>query len=117
MWRKTLESREQFYRLTNHASVEERIDRAFRENGYNAALRVILAEAQKSDRKQYYGDYAVARLHAVLGERSSAIAALERASRNHNGWMVFLASDPVFDSIRDDARFQDLLKRVEAANQ
>lgn len=117
MWPEALESRKQFYRLTNHASVAERIDRAFRENGYNAALRVLLVEAQKPDRKQYYGDYAVGRLHAVLGETASAIGALEQASRNHSGWMVFLASDPVFDSIRDDARFQDLLKQVEAVNQ
>ena len=116
MWREALDSREQFYRLTNHASVAERIEQAFRDSGYSGALRVLLTEAQKPDRKEYYGDYAVARLHAVLGDANSAIAALESASRDHNGWMVFLASDPVFDDIRSESRFQQLLKQVEAGN-
>ena len=117
MWREALESRKQFYRVTNHASVAEQIDRAFQAGGYNAAVRVLLDEAQKPDRRQYYGDYAVARLQAVLGDKTSTIAALQRASKNRNGWMVFLASDPVFDGIRDDSRFQDLVKAVEANNQ
>ena len=116
MWREALESREQFYRLTNHASVAGRLDQAFGQSGYKGALRILLGEAQKTDRKQYYGDYAVARLYAVLGDTNGALNALESASRNHNGWMVFLATDPVFDNIRSDARFQQLLKEIERAN-
>jgi hypothetical protein len=37
---------------------------------------------------------------------------LETAYRDRAVWMSYLAVDPVFDSIRSEARFRDLLHRV-----
>jgi len=47
-----------------------------------------------------------------LGERGEAFAELERAYADHSAWMVNLKAEPMFDAIREDARFESLLKRV-----
>ena len=47
-----------------------------------------------------------------LGEREEALAWLERGYREREPRMVFLKVEPKWDNLRDDPRFQDLLRRV-----
>jgi TolB-like protein/Tfp pilus assembly protein PilF len=56
-------------------------------------------------------DY-VAKIYAGLGNRDDAFARLEKAYVEHSFWLIFLRVDPAWDSIRDDARFVDLVRRV-----
>jgi hypothetical protein len=37
---------------------------------------------------------------------------LERAYKERDNWMLWLNVYPVFDALRDDPRFQDLIRRV-----
>lgn len=50
--------------------------------------------------------------YAKLGEKDKAFEYLERAYKEHYSGMVWLKVTPELDGIRDDPRFQDLLKRV-----
>lgn len=50
-----------------------------------------------------------ATVHAALGEREEALTWLQRAVDAHSGWLVFAATEPRFDSLREDARFVELL--------
>jgi len=54
----------------------------------------------------------LARLYTSLGERDSAITWLERAYERRDGMLVYLRVMPHFDPLRDDLRFQALLKKV-----
>jgi adenylate cyclase len=50
---------------------------------------------------------------AAAGDRDRAFAALERCYVNRSGgWLPFLKVYPVFDSLRDDPRYHDLLRRM-----
>ena len=51
-------------------------------------------------------------MHLGLGERGLALDALDRACENRSGSMAFLRLDPLFDPLRDEPRFEDLLRRV-----
>ena len=53
-----------------------------------------------------------AHVRAALGERDQALALLEKAYDHHSPGMVWLKVDPRFDSLRADARFQRLLRRM-----
>jgi hypothetical protein len=37
---------------------------------------------------------------------------LEKAYEEHSNWLIYLHIDPSMDGLRDDPRFQDLLRRV-----
>jgi tetratricopeptide (TPR) repeat protein len=75
------------------------------------ALRVIRA-LQDISAKRYVSPYSVAQIYATLNEKEQTYKWLETAYRDRAVWMSYLAVDPVFDSIRSEERFRDLLRRV-----
>jgi len=49
----------------------------------------------------------------VLGERDRALKALETATRRRTGWsLAFLGVDPLYDGLRSDPRFRELLEGI-----
>jgi TolB-like protein/DNA-binding winged helix-turn-helix (wHTH) protein len=75
------------------------------------ALRVI-DKLQDISGKRYVSPYGVAQIYATLNDKEQTYKWLETAYRDRAVWMSYLAVDPVFDSIRSEERFQDLLRRV-----
>ncbi len=63
-------------------------------------------------KQKYVAPYFIAGIHAGLGENDRAIEYLERSYAEHCHWLIYLHIDPSMDSLRDDSRFQDLLRRV-----
>jgi TolB-like protein/tetratricopeptide (TPR) repeat protein len=61
---------------------------------------------------RYASSYAIAVIHAGLGERERALASLETAFNERSHWLVWLKRDPRWDEIRSDRRFRDLVTRV-----
>ena len=55
---------------------------------------------------------ATARIYAGLGEKDRAFAWLKTAYKEHDGPMFRLKVSPLWDPLRDDPRFQDLLRRM-----
>jgi tetratricopeptide (TPR) repeat protein len=56
--------------------------------------------------------YFVSRIYAALGNTEEAFKWLETAYRERGEWMALLKVDPRFDSLHGDARFQDLMRRL-----
>jgi TolB-like protein/Tfp pilus assembly protein PilF len=54
----------------------------------------------------------IAGIHARLGDKDRAFIALERACQERLFDLLFLKVTPEFDGLRDDSRFQELLKKV-----
>ncbi|HVS01693.1 MAG TPA: protein kinase [Thermoanaerobaculia bacterium] len=71
-------------------------------------------ERDLADRREgpYVSPYAMAVLNLGLGERDRAFAWLDRAYDERNNFLGFLAVDPIFDEIREDRRFAELMARV-----
>jgi DNA-binding winged helix-turn-helix (wHTH) protein/tetratricopeptide (TPR) repeat protein len=62
--------------------------------------------------ERYVPPYLVALVYHGLGERDEALAWLERGFEQRDPKMVFLLVEPKWNNLRDDQRFQDLLRRV-----
>jgi len=56
--------------------------------------------------------YGVPVLYACLNKRDKAFALLEKAYGERSPNLPYVSADPMYDSLRSDPRFQDLLKRM-----
>ena len=73
-----------------------------------AKLEQILQKHQANVSLAYY----VAGAYASLGRSDEAFAALDQALVARSNWLIYLRLDPRFDSLRQDPRFVELLKKV-----
>jgi len=60
----------------------------------------------------YVAELNLARVYAGLGEADRAFEQLEIAYEKREPWILALRVSPGFDTIRDDPRFADLLRRI-----
>ncbi len=72
-------------------------------------LQKILS-AEVPQKSQTHGGLAM--LYGALGEKDKAFEQLEKSIENREWWAFTLKVAPYYDSLRDDARFQELLRRV-----
>ena len=56
--------------------------------------------------------FAIARLYVSLGDKESAFRWLQRAYEKRDAGLAALKAEPWFATLRDDARYQDLLRRI-----
>jgi tetratricopeptide (TPR) repeat protein len=85
-----------------------RVRESFSRGGWEGFLRMRIAELRGSTTNSY----GLAEYHAALGEKDQAFAELNKAYENHEYGLLVLKVDSRLDSLRDDRRFQDLLRRV-----
>jgi serine/threonine-protein kinase len=76
------------------------------------ALGVMARWRKATGGGEFTRDEQAAHMYLALGERERALALLEKAYQHHSPGMVWLKVDPRFDSLRGDARFQRLLRRM-----
>ncbi len=88
------------------------MDRGYAEGGYREAVRRTAETwAARSD-TIYVPPNGVAQLFAHAGERERVLEWLEKAYEVRDPNLPGIGVIPLFDSLRDDPRFQDLLRRM-----
>jgi tetratricopeptide (TPR) repeat protein len=73
--------------------------------------RDTLAALESASQNRYVPPYAMALIHAGLGERDAAFEWLERAYAVRDVHLVFLTIDPKWDVLRSDPRFDAMVAR------
>jgi len=63
-------------------------------------------------RQRYVSSLQFARIYAHLGETNQVFEQLEKAYYEHDVALHLGRSLPAYDPLRDDPRFQDLLRRM-----
>jgi DNA-binding winged helix-turn-helix (wHTH) protein/tetratricopeptide (TPR) repeat protein len=86
----------------------ESLRTAYAKDGYRG---VLLERIKISDRV-----FLIAGMYAQLGDNDMALVWLERAYERHAWQLAFLEMDPQFDSLRDDTRYADLVRRIRKNN-
>ena len=90
-------------------------------DGWPGVLRFIIELTEESKKQKLgagigtgigKGLVYIAGMYCQLGEYETAYKYLEEAFKQRNLWMIHQARDPRFDAMRNDARFQKMLKDV-----
>ncbi len=61
------------------------------------------------DKGEYVPCAKLARLHLLAGERERALSLLPKAAEERNVYSLLIARDPVYDSLKNEARFAKVL--------
>ncbi|MCI0487880.1 MAG: protein kinase [Blastocatellia bacterium] len=85
---------------------------AYAKSGRELGAVKVLEALKQLSKERYIPAYFIARIHIGLGEKDRAFEWLEKTCEERYGFLVYLKVDPVFDPLREDARFADLMRRV-----
>jgi len=77
-----------------------------------AEARKILDQLKERSKQTYVQPASIAAIYMALGDKSQAFDWLQKAYDDRSAWLVYLKVDPWADSVRNDARFTDLVRRV-----
>ena len=74
--------------------------------------RALLAEIEGLDGSMYVSPVSRAMVHVGLGEHDRALELLDDAMHEREPLLLFLGLDSLWDPLRDDPRFAELLDRI-----
>ncbi len=80
--------------------------------GKRDAARDVIDELTELAKRCYVLPCNIAMIYTGLRERDQAFYWLEKGYEDRDVWMVVLKVEPIFDSLRSEARFRDLVQRV-----
>ncbi len=85
---------------------------AYRSKGYKGFLQAQLAIHQEIAKIQYSPAFTQAFLYARLGDNDNTLKYLEKSYEERFRYTIYINGAPSFDPLREDPRFQDLLRRL-----
>jgi tetratricopeptide (TPR) repeat protein len=85
---------------------------AFALAGKRAEAEKLLAELKERSGSEYVSSYLIAEIYVALGEKEAAFKSLDQAYDERSIDLVLAKVDPRLDPLRDDPRFQELVKKV-----
>jgi hypothetical protein len=72
----------------------------------------MLDELKVMSKQRYVSPYNFALIYTGLGEKSQALTWLEKSYEARDNRLIWFNLEPQFDSLRSEARFADLLRRM-----
>ena len=85
--------------------------------GKRDEARKILVQLDDLSKQRHVSAYDRAIIYVGLNEPEQALTWLERAYQERSQFMIYLDTDPRFDTLRTNLRFQDLLRRLRFPSQ
>jgi len=85
---------------------------AYAASGKQGEAQKILGELNKMSEQAYVSPYDMAILYLGLGDKDRAFEQLTKAYEDRTGWIIYLNVEPIFDPLRSDPRFVELVGRM-----
>ena len=85
---------------------------AYAAGGKTDEAREILNRLTEFAKVAYVSPYSLARVHIAVGQIDEAFEYLEQTYQERHGILTYLKVEPIFDRLRPDPRFADLLQKM-----
>jgi hypothetical protein len=95
--------------------VKALLARSLAKSGKRDEATKILGELESEAARRYVASVSLAIVYGALGEKDKAFMWLEKEIVARASRPPLFSVNPVFDDLRDDLRFQELVRRVNAA--
>ena len=89
---------------------------AYAKQGKRTDAEQQLSLLRDLGKTRYIRPYYVAGIYAALGDKDKAFAELERSLAERDCYLSRISVDPTIDTLRDDPRFKEVLKRNESSS-
>jgi DNA-binding winged helix-turn-helix (wHTH) protein/TolB-like protein/Flp pilus assembly protein TadD len=117
---KTIEIAEEIKKLNNNkigsTGLTASLAIAYARLGHEAKSREMLAELEQLPKNDTGAVYQLATIHSALGDKEKAIALLQKCFAAHDDRMLWIKVEPRFDALRDEPRFQEILRKMRLAD-
>jgi TolB-like protein/Tfp pilus assembly protein PilF/tRNA A-37 threonylcarbamoyl transferase component Bud32 len=80
--------------------------------GHRERAQKILRELEIAAGERYVSPYAMAIAYYFLDEIDKVFDCLEKSYAARDVWLIWLGTEPQLDSLRQEVRFQDLLRQI-----
>jgi tetratricopeptide (TPR) repeat protein len=87
---------------------------AYAVSGRRDKARQVLRELDDFSPEEFVPSFGRAMIYAGLGERHMTIECLEKAYEER-AFLIWLKTEPIFDVVREEERFQTILKKMHLA--
>jgi adenylate cyclase len=85
---------------------------AYGVSGSKDQARAIINELVEISKKQYVSAFNIAVAYSGIGDKDDTITWLEKAFETHAGGLFKINVDPMFDNLRNEPRFQELIRGI-----
>ncbi|HYL61486.1 MAG TPA: hypothetical protein VE077_02615, partial [Candidatus Methylomirabilis sp.] len=100
------------FEINGEAETAQALRRGFAEGGCLGANRRSLEHNKQRAKHEYVAPSFFAADYLRVGDKEEALKYLEKGFQERDAGTTYLAVDPVYDSLRSDPRFQNLLRRM-----
>ncbi len=112
MYKEAVEAWVQFHEVIGDRESAAELKSAYDTGGYRGFVQWQLARAMQITKKSYVTPVVLACYHAQLGEREAALALLEEGYKQRSPDLLWIQTDPAFDSLHTDPRYRSLVQRI-----
>jgi tetratricopeptide (TPR) repeat protein len=112
MYKDAVSERQRVLTLSGNPDLAAAIGEDYSKSGYTGVLKSWLEGLQEVSKRGYVSPYNIGQIYAQLGDKTQALAWLEKAYNERDSKLTYLKVEPAFDGIRSDPQFQRLLQRL-----
>ena len=114
-YKEAVAEREKMLSLFGGSELAASVEEDFSKSGYRGVLESWVNGLTEVSKHGHVSSYSISEAYMRMGEKETAIKWMQEAYDEHDGELVSLGVEPVFNPVRSDARLQEILRRMKLA--